>query len=100
VQSFHNNWGPRVNIIEVLLQTEILKIKQRFCFNCSILETILRKDTVEHIWDSMKKKYQGTIRAKRQQFQTLRSEFEMLRMKSGELIIDYFSRTMKIVNKM
>jgi hypothetical protein len=24
----------------------------------------------------------------------------MLRMKTGELIIDYFSRTMKIVNKM
>ncbi|KAA8544334.1 hypothetical protein F0562_022346 [Nyssa sinensis] len=39
-------------------------------------------------------------RAKRQLLQTLRSEFEMLRMKSGESVADYFSRTMGIVNKM
>ncbi|KAK9131203.1 hypothetical protein Sjap_011690 [Stephania japonica] len=66
----------------------------------SILETILCKDTAKHIWDSMKKKYQGTTRAKRQLLQTLRSGFEMLRMKSGESVTDYFSRTMAIVNKM
>ena len=48
----------------------------------------------------MKKKYQGTTRAKRQQLQALRSKFEMLRMKSRESITDYFSRTMVIVNKM
>ncbi|KAK0595133.1 hypothetical protein LWI29_003872 [Acer saccharum] len=48
----------------------------------------------------MKKKYQGTTRAKRQQLQLLRSEFETLRMKSGELVTDYFSQTMAIVNKM
>ena len=66
----------------------------------SILETILCKDIVKHIWDSMKKKYQGTTRAKRRQLQALRSEFEMLRMKSRESVTDYFSRTMAIVNKM
>ncbi|KAL3720852.1 hypothetical protein ACJRO7_005630 [Eucalyptus globulus] len=68
--------------------------------NRSILETILCKDTSKEIWDSMKKKYQGSARAKRQQLQTFRSEFEMLRMKSGETITDFFSRTMAIVNKM
>ncbi|KAF1858997.1 hypothetical protein Lal_00000820, partial [Lupinus albus] len=62
----------------------------------SILETILCKDTSKHIWDSMKKKYQGTTRAKRQQLQALRSEFEILRMKLGESVTDYFSRTMTI----
>ncbi|KAL5739297.1 hypothetical protein ACOSP7_028215 [Xanthoceras sorbifolium] len=31
----------------------------------SILETILQKDTFKQIWDSMKKKYQGSARAKR-----------------------------------
>nr|DAD29770.1 TPA_asm: hypothetical protein HUJ06_031238 [Nelumbo nucifera] len=66
----------------------------------SILETILHKDTSKHIWDSMKKKYQGSTRAKRQQLQALCMEFETLRMKSGESVIDYFSRTMAIVNKM
>ncbi|XP_074592431.1 uncharacterized protein LOC141848281 [Curcuma longa] len=66
----------------------------------SILETILCKNTAKDIWDSMKKKYQGTTRAKRQQLQALRSEFEMLRMKSGESVSEYFSRTMTIVNKM
>ena len=66
----------------------------------SILETILCKDTSKHIWDSMKKKYQGTTRAKRQQLQALRSEFELLRMKSGESVTDYFSRMLAIVNKM
>ena len=30
-----------------------------------ILETILCKDTSKQIWDSMKKKYQGSARAKR-----------------------------------
>ncbi|KAH7839293.1 hypothetical protein Vadar_002301 [Vaccinium darrowii] len=48
----------------------------------------------------MKKKYQGTARARRQQLQAFRSEFELLRMKSGESVTDYFSRTMVIVNKM
>ncbi|XP_068650707.1 uncharacterized protein [Aristolochia californica] len=66
----------------------------------SILETILCKDTTKHIWDSMKKKYQGTTRAKRQQLLALRSEFEILRMKSRELVTDYFSITMAIVKKM
>ncbi|XP_061363393.1 uncharacterized protein LOC133306995 [Gastrolobium bilobum] len=66
----------------------------------SILETILSKETSKDIWDSMKKKYQGSARAKRQQLQALRSEFETLRMKSGESIADYFSRVMTIVNKM
>ncbi|KAJ8768141.1 hypothetical protein K2173_021081 [Erythroxylum novogranatense] len=66
----------------------------------TILETILCKDTSKHIWDSMKKKYQGTTRAKRQQLQALCTDFELLRMKSGESVTDYFSRTMAIVNQM
>ncbi|KAH7546562.1 hypothetical protein FEM48_Zijuj01G0213900 [Ziziphus jujuba var. spinosa] len=66
----------------------------------SILETILNKDTSKQIWDSMKTKYQGTARAKRVRLQALRAEFENLRMKSGELVSEYLSRTIAIVNKM
>ncbi|GKV41367.1 hypothetical protein SLEP1_g48909 [Rubroshorea leprosula] len=42
----------------------------------AILETILNKSTSKNIWDSMKKKYQGNERSKRQQRQALRAEFE------------------------
>lgn len=49
----------------------------------------------------MKKKYQGSTKAKRQQqLQTLHTEYEALRMKSEELVNDYFFQTMAIVNKM
>ncbi|KAJ1391310.1 Zinc finger, CCHC-type [Sesbania bispinosa] len=66
----------------------------------SVLDTILNKETSKDIWESMKKKYQGSVKAKRQQLQALRAEFETTRMKSGESISDYFSRVMAIVNKM
>ncbi|XP_062076032.1 uncharacterized protein LOC133780175 [Humulus lupulus] len=66
----------------------------------SILETIFCKDTSKNIWDSMKKKYQGSTKAKRQQLQTLHTEFETLRMKTSESVSDYLARTMAIVNKM
>ena len=65
----------------------------------SILETIYCKETSKQIWDSMKK-YEGTAKAKRAQLQALRGDFETLHMKSGELVSDYFSRTMAIANKM
>ncbi|XP_048434711.1 uncharacterized protein LOC125474776 [Pyrus x bretschneideri] len=66
----------------------------------SILETILKKDTAKDIWDSLKQKYQGTARVKRAQLQALRKEFEVLHMKTGESVNDYFARTLTIANKM
>ena len=66
----------------------------------SILETILKKDTAKDIWDSLKRKYQGTTWVKRAQLQALRKEFEVLHMKTGESVDDYFGRTLIIANKM
>ncbi|WKA06778.1 hypothetical protein VitviT2T_024662 [Vitis vinifera] len=66
----------------------------------NIMETILNKETGKHIWDSMKQKYQGSTRVKRAQLQALRREFEVLQMKEGESVDEYFARTLTIVNKM
>ncbi|CAL8081578.1 unnamed protein product [Prunus armeniaca] len=63
------------------------------------LETILKKDTTKDIWDSLKQKYQGTARVKRAQLQALRREFEILTMKEGESVTNYFERTLTIANK-
>lgn len=48
----------------------------------------------------MKKKYQGTVKENRVHLQSLRGEFEALRMQNGELGTNYFSRTLSIANKM
>lgn len=64
-------------------QLKDLKVKNYLfqTIDRSILETILYKDTSKHIWDFMKKKFQESTRARRQQLQALRTEFETLRMK-------------------
>ncbi|OMO99220.1 hypothetical protein CCACVL1_03887 [Corchorus capsularis] len=65
-----------------------------------LLETILHNETSKQIWDSLKKKYQGNARARRQLLQSLRGEFETLQMKPDESVSDYFSRTMAVTNKL
>ncbi|XP_022159154.1 uncharacterized protein LOC111025579 [Momordica charantia] len=61
----------------------------------SILETILCKESSKDIWESMKKKYQGSSRTKRAQLQVLRNEFEMLQMKEGESVTSYLANKMR-----
>lgn len=48
----------------------------------------------------MKKKYEGNSRVKRSYLQALRREFEILEMKSGEGITEYFSRVITVANEM
>jgi hypothetical protein len=48
----------------------------------------------------MRRKYEGNKRVKRSILQALRKEFEILEMKSGEGVSDYFSRVMTVANKM
>ncbi|KAK7368917.1 hypothetical protein VNO80_10950 [Phaseolus coccineus] len=64
------------------------------------IETILNKETAKAIWDSMRQKYQGSTKVKRAQLQALRREFEILGMKEGEKVDEYFARTLTIANKM
>ena len=66
----------------------------------SILKTIAQKDTTKQIWDSMKTKYQGNVRVQRAQLQILRRNFEVLEMKAGETVTNYFSRVLLIANDM
>lgn len=66
----------------------------------TILETILVKDTSKQIWESIKKKFEGSARVKRSHLQALHKEFETLDMKVGEGVSEYFSRVLSVANKM
>jgi len=84
------------------LQIKDLKVKNYLfqSIDRTIMETILDKGSAKSIWDSMRQKYQGSTRVKRAQLQALRREFEVLQMKEGEKVDEYFARTLTIVNKM
>jgi len=66
----------------------------------TIMETILVKDSTKDIWEAMHRKYQGSTHVKRAQLQALHKEFEILAMKEGETIDEYFTRTLSIASKM
>jgi len=48
----------------------------------------------------MKQKYQGSTKMKRAQLQALRKDFETMHMNEGEIVNNYFGRTLTIANKM
>lgn len=66
----------------------------------TILKTILQKDTSRQIWESMKRKYQRNARVQCAQLQALLRDIEILEMKVGESVTDYFSRVMLVANNM
>lgn len=48
----------------------------------------------------MRMKYQGSTKVKGAQLQALRRDFEILGMKEGESVDEYFARTLVVANKM
>lgn len=64
------------------------------------LKTIPQKETSKQIWDALKVRYQGNARVQRAHLQVLRRNFEILEMKPGETVTDYFARVMLVANDM
>ncbi|KAE8679315.1 hypothetical protein F3Y22_tig00111402pilonHSYRG01195 [Hibiscus syriacus] len=58
------------------------------------------KKTAKQAWEILQKSLQGAEKAKNVRLQTLRAEFEMLKMKNTETIDDYISRVKAVVNEM
>ncbi|XP_058756890.1 uncharacterized protein LOC131630115 [Vicia villosa] len=83
-------------------QLKDMKIKNYLyqAIDREIVETILNDDTSKQIWDSMKQKFKGSTRVKKAQLQTLKSEFEILKMKEGESVNAYFGKTLSIAKQM
>nr|XP_010936114.1 uncharacterized protein LOC105055817 [Elaeis guineensis] len=63
-------------------------------------EIITGATTSKEAWDLLQMAHKGAKKAKKIQLQSLRSEFESLKMIIGESISDYFSRMISIVNQL
>ncbi|XP_074360628.1 uncharacterized protein LOC141700846 [Apium graveolens] len=79
-------------------QKAIMIIHQ--CLDDSMLQKVASATTSKKVWDTLKSSFSGDAKVKRVRLQTLRGEFEALRMKESESISDYFSRVLTVVNQM
>ncbi|XP_074373803.1 uncharacterized protein LOC141714168 [Apium graveolens] len=79
-------------------QKAIMIIHQ--CLDDSMLQKVASTTTSKKVWDILNSSFNGDAKVKRVRLQTLRGEFEALRMKESESISGYFSRVLTIVNQM
>lgn len=65
-----------------------------------MFKKISEASTSKEVWDKLSTIFKGVDRVKKVRLQALRGEFEAARMTEGEIISDYYSRLIAIVNKM
>ena len=92
--------AQRTTLAELKLND--LKVKNYLfaAIDRTTLKTITEKNTTKQLWDSMKTRFQGDEKVRNAQLQILRRDFEVLEMKTGESITDYFSRVVLVCNNM
>ncbi|GKV48269.1 hypothetical protein SLEP1_g55091 [Rubroshorea leprosula] len=64
-----------------------------------IFPRIMKAETTQDAWETLKKEYERDERVKGQNMVTLKREFAMLKMKDIETVHQYSSRVMDLVNK-
>ena len=63
-----------------------------------IFSKVMHCKTTKDIWDKLQTTYEGDIKVKREKLQTLKTQFESLKMKEEENISKYFERIGEIIN--
>ncbi|XP_042450623.1 uncharacterized protein LOC122035270 [Zingiber officinale] len=69
------------------------------CVPEDILLQIATKKTAKEVWDSLKMRYLGSDRVKKARVQTLKSEFDALRMKETETIDEFAGKLSALSSK-
>ena len=66
----------------------------------SIFPRIINATKAKVAWDILQKEYRGTEKVRAIKLQSLKRDFENLKMQDVEVLQDYFSRVMELVNQM
>ncbi|KAJ0038815.1 hypothetical protein Pint_23465 [Pistacia integerrima] len=65
-----------------------------------MLEKVASETNSKQAWDTLRNSIMGVEKVKKVRLQTLRPEFESLLMKESEVISNYFTRVLMMVNQM
>lgn len=66
----------------------------------SIFPRIMNSTSAKQAWETLRDEFQGTAKVRAVRVQSLRRDFENLRMKEGESIKNFSSRVIELVNQM
>ncbi|XP_058221728.1 uncharacterized protein LOC131331807 [Rhododendron vialii] len=66
----------------------------------NLFPRIINETKAKKAWDILYNEYRGNLKVKTIKLQSLRRDYENLKMKDSELLNDYFSRLMDVVNQM
>ncbi|XP_004502133.1 uncharacterized protein [Cicer arietinum] len=89
---------------ETLLKTKMKdQLVVTFIYQClddSMFVKVVDTTTLKEAWEIFEKSLQDIGKVKKMKLQSLRGDFEALKMKDSESILDYCSRVQTIVNQM
>lgn len=66
----------------------------------NIFEKIIEQETTKEVWDTLKKLYGGDEKLNKVKMQSLRKQYENLKIKDDEAIIEFISNKVTLANHM
>lgn len=70
------------------------------CLDDDMFEMVVDATTSKEAWKILQNSFQGIDKVKKIKLQTLRADFEVLKMKESEFISNFYSKGMVVVNQL